>query len=309
MKASVVICRGDNPYFNTLRALHLVKDGIDASFRGRRVLLKPNLVTAWKVAWESGSVTNPGVVKAVIDFLNFHYHPDEIVIGEGTSNGSTWEAYRNNHYLQFQEYGNVRLIDFNQCPGTPIRIVNPLSLREEDLWIATTVFEFDYIISVPVLKTHDHGIVSLSLKNLLGVATSPWERVKLHGGKYPSDMTDEEFRRSLPEFHKNVLRLVQHVRPRLAVIDGHVAMEGEGPTNGSPVRMNLAIAGTCPVAVDAVGATIMGFNFYEVGYIALAEQAAIGTADISQIEIRGEPLEAVRRNFKPHHRYHLMRFQ
>ena len=309
MKASVVICRGDDPYFNTLKALHLIKDRIDASFRGRKVSLKPNLVTAWKVAWESGAVTNPGVVKALVDFLNFHYHPEEIAIGEGTSNGSTWEAYRNNHYLQFQEYLNVRLIDFDQCPGTPIRVVNPLSLREEDLWIAETVFESDYIVSVPALKTHDHGIVSLSLKNMVGFATSPWERVKVHGGKYPSDMTDEEFRRSLPEFHKNVLRLVRSVWPHLAVIDGHIAMEDEGPINGSPVGMNLAIAGTCPVAVDAVGAAIMGFNPYEVGYIALAEHAAMGTADISQIEIRGEHLETVRRNFKPHHRYHLMRFR
>ncbi|MFQ6076621.1 MAG: DUF362 domain-containing protein, partial [Candidatus Bathyarchaeia archaeon] len=302
MKATVAICRGDDPYFNTLGALYLIKDRIDASFRGRKVLLKPNLVTAWKVAWESGAVTNPGVVKAVVDFLNFHYHPEEIVIGEGTSDGSTWEAYRDNHYLQFQGYGNVHLINFNQCPGTPIRIVNPLSLREEELWVAKTIFEFDYIVSVPVLKTHDHGIISLSLKNMLGVATGPGERVKVHGGKYPSDMTDEEFRRSLPEFHKNILRLVLSVWPHLAVIDGHVAMEDEGPINGSPVTMNLAIAGTCPVAVDAVGTTIMGFNPHEVKYIALAEHLGIGTADISQIEIRGERLEAVRRKFKPHHR-------
>lgn len=304
----MAISRGEDPYFNTLRALNLIKDATDASFRGRKVLLKPNLVTAWKVAWESGAVTNPGVVKAVIDFLSFHYHPEEIVIGEGTSNGSTWEAYHNNHYLQFQDYRNFRLIDFNQCPGTPIRIVNPLSLREEDLWIAETVSEFDYIVSVPVLKTHDHGIVSLSLKNMLGVATSPWERAKVHGEKYPSDMSDEEFRRSIPEFHKNILRLVQHIRPSLAVIDGHTAMEGEGPINGSPVRMNLAIVGTCPVAVDAVGTAIMGFNSYEVKYITLAEHAGIGTADISQIEIRGESLEAMRRKFKPHHRYHPMKF-
>jgi uncharacterized protein (DUF362 family) len=308
-KASVAISRGEDPYFNTLRALNLIKDATDASFVGRKVLVKPNLVTAWRTAWESGAVTNPGVIKAVIDFLNFHYHPEEMVIGEGTSNGSTWEAYRNNHYLQFQGYENVRLIDFNQCSGTPIRIVNPLSLSEGDLRVAEVVFEFDYIVSVPALKTHDHGIVSLSLKNMLGVATGPWERVKVHGGKYPSDMSDEEFMRSLPEFHRNILRLVQRVKPDLAVIDGHVAMEGEGPTNGSPVRMNLVIVGTCPVAVDAVGTAIMGFNPYEVKYIALAERLGMGTADIGQIEIRGERLEAVRRNFKPHHRYHLMKIR
>ncbi|KPV64635.1 MAG: hypothetical protein AOA66_0068 [Candidatus Bathyarchaeota archaeon BA2] len=308
MNTSVAISRGDDPYRNTLRALDLIRDEIDVSFAGRKVLIKPNLVTAWKVAWETGAVTNPGAVKAIIDFLNFHYHPREITVGEGTSNGSTWDAYRNNHYLQFQDYKNLCLIDFNQCPGTPIRIINPFSGWEEDFWIAKNVFEFDYIVSVPVLKTHDLGIVSLSLKNMIGVATGPWERVKIHGGKYPSDMSDEEFTRSLPEFHRNVLRLVQHVKPHLAVIDGHVGMEGEGPVNGYPVRMNLAIAGTCSVSVDAVGALVMGFNPYEVGYIALAERAGVGTANISRVEIRGERLEIVQRNFRPHHRYHLMKY-
>ena len=305
----MAISRGDNPYSNTLRALDLVKDVIDFSFKGRKVLVKPNLVTAWKVAWETGAVTNPGVVRAIIDFLNSHYHPEEIAVGEGTSNGNTWDAYRNNHYLQFRDYENVHLIDFNECSGTPIRVVNPLSGWEENLWIAKKVFEFDYIVSVPTLKTHDLGIVSLSLKNMIGVTTGPWERVKLHGGKHPSDMSDEEFTRSLREFHRNILRLVQRVKPHLAVIDGHIGMEGEGPVDGSPVKMDLAIAGTCPVSVDAVGASVMGFNPREVGYIALAERAGIGTADIGRVEIRGERLETIRRNFRPHHRYNLMKYE
>jgi uncharacterized protein (DUF362 family) len=307
MKAVVSISRDENPYFNALRALDLIKDTIDATFTGEKVLVKPNLVTARKTAWETGAVTNPGVVKAVIDFLNFRYRPKEIVIGEGTSNGDTWDAYNENHYLQFQGYRNVRLIDFNRSGGTPIRITNPLTGREEDLWIARDVFQFDYIVSVPVLKTHDHAIVSLSLKNMVGVTAGPWERVKIHGGKYPTDMSDQELRRSLPQFHRNILRIAYTVTPRLAVVDGHVGMEGNGPIDGSPVKMNLAIAGVNALSVDAIGASVMGFYPMEVGYIALAHQEGFGTADTSQIEVRGEPLESARRRFKPHGRYPLMK--
>jgi uncharacterized protein (DUF362 family) len=176
LQIKVSISRGEDPYFNTLKALDLIKDQIVSSLKDSRVLIKPNLVTAHRTAWESGAVTNPGVVKAVIDFLNFKLSPKEIVVGEGTSNGTTWEAYQKNHYLQFQNYRNVRLLDFNHSRGKSIRIINPLTGYEENLWISEAVFEFDYIVSVPVLKTHDQAIVSLSLKNMLGVTSEPWER-------------------------------------------------------------------------------------------------------------------------------------
>lgn len=308
MQIKVSISRGEDPYFNTLKALDLIKDQIVSSLKDSRVLIKPNLVTAHRTAWESGAVTNPGVVKAVIDFLNFKLSPKEIVVGEGTSNGTTWEAYQKNHYLQFQNYRNVRLLDFNHSRGKSIRIINPLTGYEENLWISEAVFEFDYIVSVPVLKTHDQAIVSLSLKNMLGVTSEPWERVKVHGGKYPAEMTDEEFRKALPEFHRNIIRLVRHVKPNLAVIDGHTAMEGSGPLNGSPVKMNLAIASVDPVAADSVAALIMGFNPLEIGYIKIAQDQRLGTANLNEIEIIGESIEAVQRKFKPHPRFELMRF-
>ena len=48
------------------------------------------------------------------------------------------------------------------------------------------------------------------------------------------------------------------LKPHLTVIDGFVAMEGKGPTDGSPVKMDLIIAGKDPVATDATGATSHG---------------------------------------------------
>jgi uncharacterized protein (DUF362 family) len=143
---------------------------------------------------------------------------------------------------------------------------------------------------------------------MLGVTSAPWERLKVHGGKYPADMTDEEFRKGLPEFHRNIVRLARHVKPNLAVIDGHTAMEASGPLDGSPVKMNLAIASSDPVAADTVAALIMGFNPLEIGYIKLAQDQQLGTANLSEIEIIGENVKAVQRKFKPHPRYKLMRF-
>jgi uncharacterized protein (DUF362 family) len=85
-------------------------------------------------------------------------------------------------------------------------------------------------------------------------------------------------------------------------------VEGNAPINGSSVKMNLAIAGVDSISVDAIGASIIGFDPMEVGYITLARHESFGTADISQIEIRGEPLESVRRRLEPHERSLLMKY-
>lgn len=81
------------------------------------------------------------------------------------------------------------------------------------------------------------------------------------------------------------------------------AMEGEGPGGGSPVDMKLAVAGTDPVACDAVMASMMGFEPMSVGYLALAHERCLGVADLNLMEIVGENPDHHRRHFKPHSNY------
>jgi len=72
-------------------------------------------------------------------------------------------------------------------------------------------------------------------------------------------------------------------------------MEGQGPIDGTPVQMNLIIAGTDPVATDATAARIMGFNPYEITHIRKAYEKGLGK---SEAQILGEKLERVKRQFK-----------
>ena len=85
------------------------------------------------------------------------------------------------------------------------------------------------------------------------------------------------------------------LKPALTVIDGFVAMEGLGPVNGSPVQMNLIIAGKDVVATDATACRIMGFDPKEVAHIRMANERGLG--DIDNIEILGEPIDTVMRKF------------
>jgi len=91
--------------------------------------------------------------------------------------------------------------------------------------------------------------------------------------------------------------MVRASRLGLTVVDGSMAMEGDGPTGGSLVPMNLIIAGTNPLATDMVAADIMGFGVHEVPTFVWAYRAGLGPANVSDVEVRGERLENVRRPF------------
>ena len=90
--------------------------------------------------------------------------------------------------------------------------------------------------------------------------------------------------------------LVTVLKPALTVIDGFVAMEGRGPTGGTPVKMDLIIAGKDVVATDATAARIMGFEPMEISHIRTAYQKGLGNID--NIEIVGSQLDDVKRVFK-----------
>ena len=120
--------------------------------------------------------------------------------------------------------------------------------------------------------------VTLSLKNMMGVV-SP--KGQIH--------------RSLS---KKIADLVSLVKPRLAVIDGIIGGEGHELAK-KPVEMNLVIAGLDPVAVDTVGAAVMDFNPKKAEHLTLAAKKGLGTCDLDKIRVLGEPIEKVKKRFKP----------
>jgi uncharacterized protein (DUF362 family) len=134
------------------------------------------------------------------------------------------------------------------------------------------------VISAAKLKTHANTRVTLGMKNMFGLLPDKFK------GKY-----------HMKGISKVVVDINTVLRPALTVIDGFVGMEGNGPIDGTPVQMNLIIAGTDPVATDATAARIMGFNPYEIAHIRKAHEKGLGK---SEAQIIGEKLETVTRQFK-----------
>ena len=118
---------------------------------------------------------------------------------------------------------------------------------------------------------------------------------------------DLAFLRSVAAMHRNLVALSSLVKPNLTVIDAHKAMHGEGPRHGTPIRLNVAIAGTDAVAVDSVAANLLGFAPRSIGFLVLAERAGLGVADLDAIAIVGDALNDVRKACRPHSNHHVQR--
>lgn len=139
-----------------------------------------------------------------------------------------------------------------------------------------------------------------NLKNRLDGKTNAdaWKRF---AGK------DLGYLRSVEAMNRNLVSLTKRVKPHISVIDGFVGMHREGPRHGTPMPLGVAIVGTDAVAVDAVASAVMGFDPLGIGYLTYAEAAGLGTADLSAIEILGDPIASVRKTFVPHSNHAIAR--
>ena len=135
------------------------------------------------------------------------------------------------------------------------------------------------IISAAKLKTHMATKVTLGMKNMFGLLPDKFK------GKYHAK-----------GINKVIVDINTVLKPALTVIDGFVAMEGCGPTGGTPVKMDLIIAGKDVVATDATAARVMGFESMEISHIRRAYKKGIGNID--NIEIVGSQFDDVKRVFK-----------
>ncbi|MEM1551288.1 MAG: DUF362 domain-containing protein [Candidatus Bathyarchaeia archaeon] len=268
----VAIIKGPNPIETTVKALEAIKSDLDAVLSAEKsILIKPNYITAQHPS--TGVTTDGRVVEGVVKFLKEH-GKNNIVIGEGSGWADTFEAFKVAGIDKISEKWKVKLVDLNKDIFVEVYPPNPITLKK--VKVAKTALE-SVIISVPKLKPHRLATVTLGIKNMMGALAS---KGSMHNGR----------------LHANIADLASVLKPSLTVIDGIIAGEGH-ETSGNPVKMDLVIAGTDPVAVDAVGAAVMGVSPTEVEHLVLAEKKGLGTCQLKNIEVIGEPIEKVKRKF------------
>jgi uncharacterized protein (DUF362 family) len=241
--------------------------------KGKRVVLKPNLVEYRR---DKVINTHPAVVAAVIELCQ-HEGAAEIIVAEGPGH------WRNTEYLVtasglgdvLRQY-KIPFVDLNH--DDPVRTPNLGRLTGlEYLYLSRTVAEAEVLISLPKLKTHHWAGVTLSLKNLFGTLPGicyGWPKNELHWRGIDNSIIDIALTRT----------------PDLAIVDGIIGMEGDGPLNGSPVPLGVVVMGADPLAVDATCCRLMQLDPAEVAHLRLGQQKKLGLLQEERIQQLGEPI-------------------
>lgn len=285
-------------------AIHLI-GGVNDIMRDKvKIMLKPNLVSP-----DPRCTTKPEIIKALAEI--FKKAGKEVSIGEGSAaadgfnfkNGIQYRTKNEELLNRMQQYvfdqlGYTKLASELQVPLINIHSgdLADISLKDglmfDKITVHKSVAETDLLCSVPMMKTHVLATVTLGMKNLLGV----YPGVKYYSVR--SFLHDNAANAGSPGIAYEIIDMVRASKIGLTVIDASTAMEGNGPSEGELVKMNLIIAGTNPLATDIVASNIMGFEIDEIPTFKWAVKSGMKPAGIDEIEVRGETISSVRRKFK-----------
>ena len=250
-------------------------DGFKELTPEKKVLLKPNLVM-WDEALpypKFGVITTAVVVEEMVKLLKEHGCSD-ITIAEATTedkdiNSGTMAAYRGMGYPYLEKKYGVKLCDLNRGPYEKIEF-DGFSLS-----IAAPVLEADFIINLPVLKTHNSTKVTLGFKNLKGCLARR-SKVFCHHPEIPLD--------------RFIQRIGEKLAPALTLIDGIYALDRGPAVNGTAHRADLLIASRDMFAADVTGTMLLGMRPDEIGHLAEHARRHDLPLDGSNVEIKGEKL-------------------
>jgi uncharacterized protein (DUF362 family) len=249
---------------------------------GKRVVLKPNIVE-----YHPKKVinTDPAVIDAAIQLFKDE-GASEIIVAEGPGH------WRNVTYLVnecglgavLKKHG-VRFVDINH--DDPHKMPNLGRTTGLDfLYLSKTCATADVFVSMPKLKTHHWAGVTLSMKNLFGTLPGicyGWPKNELHWRGIPQSIVD----------------ICLTNTPHMAIVDGIVGMEGDGPLNGVAKPFGALIMGCDLVAVDATGARLMGLPAERIETLALGAFKKLGRIRESEIPQLGEPIARLKQDFAP----------
>lgn len=269
------------------KAVSLTNGFETVAWEGARVLLKPNVALPARMG--TGIVTDARVVEAVTKLV-LERDPKRVVIGEGSSVGYDLPVRLDSIHcmeaagiVEVARKLGVELVDLNRDERVKVRA--PDAFVMERFAIARTALEADIIISLPVIKTHIRTGITCGLKNMKGVLPG-----------------DEKKRTHKLGLDRGIVDLNRVVKPGFTVVDGIIGVQGAWGSESDEVDrvpLNVIIAGSDVVAVDAVCATVAGFDVREILHIQGAAQANLGVCDMSRIEVRGEGIDSVKYPFTP----------
>lgn len=280
---------------NVFQALDNIRQDLTPKVR-EQVLLKPNFLSSTNQLASS----HVDAMRGALDFLlSTPQPPKEVIIAEGANEKFSGEAFQIFGYdaLEAEYDVPIRLVDLHQETQWVETSVFLAGREEDTVRMPKVVLDCPCTLSVAIAKTHDAGVVTLGMKNMIMGTLHKEDRIKMHG--YHSH-ADRVLPREAQTLNINLLRLSRHLKPDITIVDGTVGLQGNGPGGTDSVPLGIAVVSGDVFAADAVTTKAMGFEPLEIGLFHYANEMGYGTADLNKIDIVGSAVETVAISFKPH---------
>lgn len=242
---------------------------------GDRVLLKPNLLSARLP--DKRITTDPSVVAAVAKQVMLA--GGKPVIGDSPALDSFNRTAEKTGMAEVAGQLGVELVELND----PVPVSPPSDATFKRLEIATQALNADVVINLPKLKTHCKMLLTLGIKNLFGTVVAQRKAEWHHMAGVGRDT-----------FASLLLDIYRTVNPALTILDGIWGMEGHGPANGIPRKMNLIAASRDAVALDLTVCRLLGVPLKSFPLFRAAKARKIGETNMDRVTWRGDPPESFR---------------
>jgi uncharacterized protein (DUF362 family) len=251
---------------------------------GKLVAVKPN--ETWASAEDCSGVTQPDTLRAVLRHIKRH-HPRELVVTGGAGAAETDDVFRIAGLMTVVEEEGARFFDHNRGPFVPVPLDygNSPEVRgpQQAVMVNPRVLEYETLIALNQLKLHETATVTLALKNI----AMSFPAADYYGHPRSQQRHRQHF---FEDMHSFIAAMSKRFPIDLAVTVGHPAMIGTGPLGGHAVETGLVIAGTDALAVDVVGAKLLGFTPQAVRHLWEAARLGIGEADLDRMTFCGMSL-------------------
>ena len=275
--SSVALVRCDNydpeAVYGALKRGAELLGGLDRFVRpGERILLKPNILAG--DAPERAVTTHPSVLAGTVRL--FRAGGASLVFGDSPGMENAVHAARGSGLQEAGIRAGAELGEF----GAGRTLENPEGSLVSSLPIAQAVHACDGLVNLPKLKTHQLTRITGAVKNPFGCI--PGKRKALYHVQFQDVL----------EFSGFLAELSLRLKPRLHVMDAIVAMERNGPRNGTPKALRVLIMSDDPVAVDATACRILDMDPEFVPTTVMGHEAGLGHYRADDIQVLGDPLES-----------------
>jgi uncharacterized protein (DUF362 family) len=246
--------------------------GFDSLKPGTKVVLKPNMVMrGYRNQPPDGVVTPVETMESMIILLREHGCKDIIIADGGVIHPdlklNTMTAYSWAGYNEMSERLGVPLVDLNEGPFVTV------DLEGLPVQVAKLVMEAEFLINMPVLKTHSQTTVSLGIKNLKGVIA------------YESKKDCHRY-----GLMRCIALLGKAIRVDLTVIDGTFGLQ-KGPTSDDVHRMDVIVASRDMLEADIVGSRLLGYDPADVEHLRIYAELAGRSLGLEETEVVGEEIK------------------